>query len=67
MKHNELDLKARYENCMANNLCFISLKPLTQEKSVRLTKEFGLPLDVDFIDIDISYMIEYEMRGNLIN
>jgi len=65
MKHNELDLKARYENCMVNNLCFISLKPLTEEKSHRVPKDFGLPLDVDFVKIDASYMIEYEMRGNI--
>lgn len=62
-----LDLKARYEKCIENNLCFISLKPLTQEKFFRLSKEFGLPLDVDFIDIDVSYMIQYEMRGNTVN
>lgn len=63
----QFDLKARYENCIKNNLCFISLKPLIEGKYLRLSKEFGLPLDVDFIDIDASYMIKYELRGNTIN
>ena len=50
----ELDLKSRYERCMKHNLCFVSLKPLEDFKTV--TKSDGLPLDVDFIYVNSKYI-----------
>jgi len=49
------NLKDRYEYCIKNNVCFISMKPL-EEGFITLTKEFGLPVDVDSININSKYV-----------